>query len=87
MCQTEKVLRCRQTGRAGISHCGWHDIDIRVGNASGNAGYKNFPIGIGYNTTGLKTANNGNGWTRLIDPGDGSLLRTSGVTLFFPLFN
>ncbi len=76
------------TGNFTCQETGWHDIDIRIGNGTGSSGYySGFPIGIGYNTTGQKTANGGTGWTRLVDPGDGSLLRTAGVHLLFPLFN
>ena len=55
---------------------GWHDIDIRVGNSGGPGGANSGFIGIGYNTTGKTAQDNGNGWTALIDPGNGSFLRT-----------
>ena len=66
------------------SNSGWHDIEIRVGNnggaggVGGSNGWKT-NVGIGYNTSGLTSENGGTGWTRLIDLGDGSLLKTTGV--------
>lgn len=84
------VLRNTSTsfssGKYSCVVSGWHDIEIRVGNGGGPGGAGSSSgsnwqdnIGIGYNTSEQTGANNGTGWTRLVDPGDGSLLRTSGV--------
>ena len=58
---------------------GWHKIEIRMSDGSGGAG--------GYNTSDnyLNTENmgwsddNGSSWKLMMDPGDGSLLRTDGA--------
>ena len=80
------------SGAYTCSNSGWHDIEIRVGNnggpggVGGSSGWKS-NVGIGYNTSNLTSENNGNGWTRLVDPGDGSLLRTTGVVPEYVVFD
>jgi hypothetical protein len=47
---------------------GWHDIEIRIGNAGGGSGTTTSP-GIGFDPNG------GTAFVNLVDPGDGSLLQ------------
>jgi uncharacterized repeat protein (TIGR02543 family) len=49
---------------------GWHTIEIRISNGTGGSG-PNTGVGIGYDPNGGTT------WQTLVDPGDGSLLRTN----------
>jgi M6 family metalloprotease-like protein len=57
---------------------GWHDIEIRIGNASGGSGPAG-GIGIGYDPAGSTN------WMTLADPGDGSFLRVLGRSASVPL--
>ena len=57
---------------------GWHRIVIRVWDTGGGYGNnRDFTPGIAYNTTGQTLQQPVSGWSQLVDPGDGSLLRTS----------
>jgi len=57
---------------------GWHRISIRVWDTGGGYGNnRNFTPGIAYNTKGKTSQNPVALWTRLVDPGDGSLFRTT----------
>ena len=59
---------------------GWYPIDVRVGNATAGAGARSDQFngkGVAYNANGV-TDTNSSVWLALLDPGDGSLLRTYG---------
>ena len=65
----------------GIYVCnatGWYDVEFRLGDGSGEKGswmrIWGADFAIGYRDDGL-TDSDQTGWKRLIDPGDGSLLR------------
>ena len=60
---------------------GWKDVDLRFGNGTGGAGANGGTIGFGYNTDGISsftadTFKDGGPWSKILDPGDASLLRT-----------
>lgn len=64
------------TGSYTPTETGWHDIEVSVRDNGGGYGYCNgFTKGIAYNTAG-QTSQSYSGWIQLVDPGDGSLLRT-----------
>ncbi len=50
----------------------WYDIDVRMSNGGGGAGYG---FGLGWSATG-ETTFDASHMSRLVDPGDGSFLRT-----------
>ena len=72
---TEGTWCVAQSGTYTPAATGWYPIDVRVGNDGGDAGNRNQGsygnTGVGYSVDGGAT------WRSLIDPGDGSLLRTS----------
>ncbi len=66
------------TGSYACNATGWYDVEFRMSDGSGEKGsWANVwgaDFGIGYRDDGL-TDSDQSGWKRLIDPGDGSLLR------------
>ena len=56
---------------------GWYPVKFRVGNGTGGYGPIGGGIGFGWNITGYTTYDNSENWQKFIDPGDGSLLRTT----------
>lgn len=69
------------TGQYACRTTGWHDISIKIWDTGGGCGVcGGFTPGVAYNTTGQTTQTPLNGWTRLIDSGNGSLLKTRGPT-------
>lgn len=56
---------------------GWYPIKIRVGNGGGGYGPIGDSIGLGWNTTGYTANDSSDNWRKFIDPGDGTLLRTT----------
>lgn len=62
---------------------GWYEIDVRLTDAEGNKGgwgnngWDN-TLGFAYRADGGTAASPQSSWKRLMDPGDGSLLRTVG---------
>ncbi len=61
---------------------GWYPIEIRVGNGTGGYGPYGGFYGLCWNTTGYTTKDTSANWSKFVDPGDGSLLRTvSGPTI------
>ena len=65
-----------QYGSLTPADSGWYPIEIRMGNGSGGAGAinDNYTFGLGFNTTGTSNVT-ASAMSRLIDPGDSSLLR------------
>ena len=65
---------------------GWYDLDIRLSDNSGNKGsWGNTWVddfGAGYRNDG-STDTTQSGWSRLLDPGDGSLFRCDGIRTAF----
>jgi len=59
---------------------GWFPVEIRMSNGTGGAGAcnDNNTFGLGFNTTGTRSVT-ASAMTRLIDPGDASLLRPTSV--------
>ena len=70
-------------GSIQTEEAGWHEIDVRVGHqtstfgpdGNGTSSWQNF--GVAFNENGSTSPMPESGWTRLLDPGDGSLLRPS----------
>ena len=80
----EQVILSQFSGRGvdgqyTCSTSGWHDIDVRLSDAySGKGSWGEIwsrDFGLGYRDDG-GTSTTQSQWKRLIDPGDGSLLRT-----------
>ncbi|MBQ6104100.1 MAG: C10 family peptidase, partial [Kiritimatiellae bacterium] len=65
------------TGQYTAASTGWVPIEVRIGNGSGGSGAMANQFGIGFNTVGNKTQADFKEptWSKLLDPGDGSLLR------------
>lgn len=67
---------------------GWHEIEVRVADGTGykgpkgaQSGYTSYwsaAMGVGWRDDGVTAALPESGWRRLMDPGDGSLLRLPG---------
>ena len=80
VCKSQKtdVFGSIQTEEAG-----WHEIDVRVGHHTGTFGPDGngtsswTSFGVAFNENGSISPMPESGWTRLLDPGDGSLLRPS----------
>ncbi|MBQ9726770.1 MAG: hypothetical protein IJV65_04615, partial [Kiritimatiellae bacterium] len=78
-----QVFKKEAYGTVETEEAGWHEIEVRVGHATetfgpdgdGTASWSSF--GVAFNTTGSTSPMPESGWTPLVDPGDGSLLRTS----------
>ena len=70
-------------GSIQTEESGWHEIDVRVGHhtstfgpdGNGTSSWTSF--GVAFNENGSISPMPESGWTRLLDPGDGSLLRPS----------
>ena len=61
---------------------GWYPIEIRVGNGTGGYGPYGGFYGLCWNITGYTAKDTSANWSKFVDPGDGSLLRTvSGPTI------
>ena len=68
-----------KTGTFSCLETGWHDIEIRLGDSSGEkgpigAGGWSWEFGLGYREDGEMSTSQGD-WKALLDQGDGSLLR------------
>ena len=70
---------------------GWHELEVRVADGTGykgpkgaQSGYTSYwsaAMGVGWRDDGVTAALPESGWRRLMDPGDGSLLRLPGSSL------
>ena len=69
---TTATYQCSQTG--------WHKISVKIWDTGGGYGNTYGWLGVAYNTAHA-TAQSSNAWKQLVDPGDGSLLRTTTKTL------
>ena len=78
---------------------GWHEIEVRLADGSGEKGPKGVQdsyywsgnLGVGWRDDGITDALPESGWKKLMDPGDGSLFRfyddsysVSGMNQLFP---
>ena len=81
--ETEKKIG---VGRYVCGESGWHDLEIRLGDIDGRKGswgkIWSADFGLGYRNDG-STNSTQSGWSRLLDPGDGSLFRCSGMRMVF----
>ena len=70
------------TGQYLCEETGWHAVEFRLGDISGNKGswgqVWSGDFGLGYRDDGGTDASQ-SAWKRLLDPGDGRLLRVSGM--------
>jgi len=70
-------------GSIETDEAGWHEIEIRVGHTTENFGPDGdgngswADMGVAFNENGSTSPEPESGWTRILDPGDGSLLRPS----------
>ena len=66
-------------GTVKPSYTGWHDVVFRLGNGGGGVGPRDGSIGFAFNTNGVTGVNAstfvGPTWKKLLDSGDGKLLR------------
>ena len=71
------------TGAYTPAMTGWHEIEVRVVDNTGdkgpkgvqNSSYWSGELGVGWRDDGITAANPESGWKKLMDPGDGSLFR------------
>ena len=65
-----------------VAETGWYPIDVRLGDVEGGHGPDGDGVqswtsfGLAFNGNGSEAMIPESGWTQLLDPGDGSLLRT-----------
>ena len=81
--ETERKLGI---GKYVCVRSGWHNLEIRVGDIDGRKGswgkIWSADFGLGYRDDGI-TNTTQSGWSRLLDPGDGSLFRCDGTRTIF----
>ena len=74
------------TGEYVCGNSGWYDVEFRFGDINGNKGswgkIWSLDFGAGYRDDG-STVTAQSGWSRLLDPGDGSLFRCDGTRTIF----
>ncbi len=74
------------SGQFECSRSGWYDVEFRLGDKSGGKGswcnIWSIDFGAGYRDDG-STDTTQSGWSRLLDPGDGSLFRCDGTRTIF----
>ena len=65
-------------GSFAVPETGWYDVDFRASNNGGTAGPGSGTVGLGWNADGHSTSDSfkeAGLWSKILDPGDGSLLR------------
>lgn len=73
------------TGKYIPVKTGWHEIEVRVADGTGekgpkgvqNGGYWSGNLGVAWRDDGITDALPESGWNKMMDPGDGSLFRSS----------
>ena len=73
------------TGKYIPVKTGWHEIEVRVADGTGekgpkgvaSSGYWSGTLGVGWRDDGITDALPESGWKKMMDPGDGSLFRSS----------
>ena len=82
--ESDKTKIC--SGYINCADSAWHDVEFRLGDISGGKGsWGNIwsaDFGAGYRDDGSTDTAQG-GWSRLLDPGDGSLFRCDGSRTIF----
>ena len=71
------------TGKYVPGKTGWHEIEVRVADGTGekgpkgvaSSGYWSGNLGVGWRDDGITDALPESGWNKMMDPGDGSLFR------------